>query len=280
MLIKVGVESIPPLTLTASRLAIGAILLVAYAAGGGHSAWTNPRAWGIFLFIGFFGNALPFTLISWGEVHIDSGLAAILMGIMPVTTAVLAHFFTADERLSVRRTCGVAIGFAGLLFLVGWQALTHIGTAVLAQLSVLGGAICYAVTTIFARRNADLPGRVLAAGATVAGTLLTLPMALVLERPWELSPSAHSVTAVILLGLFPTGVATLIYFHLVKAVGATFLSQVNYLIPILGVGWGVVLLHERVTLQAIIALILVLIGVSLVNRKARQRSLILNQEGG
>lgn len=276
MLIKVGVESIPPLTLTASRLVIAAILLVAYAAPAGHSAWTDARAWGIYLFIGLFGNALPFTLISWGEVYIDSGLAAILMGIMPIATAVLAHFLTADERLSLRRASGVIIGFTGLTVLVGWHALSQIGTAVVAQITVVGGAMCYAITTIFTRRNAFLPGRVLAAGATVAGALMILPMALIYERPWELSPADNSIAAAVLLGLVPTGLAALIYFRLIKTVGATILSQVNYLIPIFGVGWGMLLLGERVTLHAIVALVFVLVGVALVNQRRAPRPLRSN----
>lgn len=267
MLIKVGVESIPPMTLAGARLGLAALLLVAFAFWSGHRMPASAGAWGLFGFVGFFGNALPFTLISWGEQHIDSGLAAILMGIMPVATALLAHCFTPDDRLSLRRALGVAVGFAGLVSLVGPKALAGLGGAVISQLAVLSGAVSYAVTTIFVRRFARLPGRVMAAGATTAGTLLILPAALVLERPWALAPSSTSVAAVIVLGVLPTGIATLIYFRLINTLGATVFSQVNYLIPVLGVVWGVAVLDESPGIRAFAALVFILLGVGLVSRR-------------
>ncbi len=269
MLIKVGVETVPPMTMAASRLALAALMLLAYATWSGHRIPMTLEAWGMFGFVGFFGNALPFTLISWGEQRIDSGLAAILMGIMPVATAVLAHFFTSGEPLTWRRVAGVVMGLTGLIALVGPKALAGLGGAVVSQLAVLSGAVGYAVTTIFVRRFVRLPGRVMAAGATMAGTVLILPAALVFERPWALSPSTASVLAVVVLGILPTGVATLIYFRLISTLGATVYSQVNYLIPVLGVVWGVALLDERPGLEAVTALALILAGVALVSRRGR-----------
>lgn len=269
MLIKVGVATVPPMTIAAGRLALAALMLVFFAVWSGHRIPMTFEAWGMFGFVGFFGNALPFTLIGWGEQRIDSGLAAILMGIMPVVTAVLAHFFTPGDRLSLRRIAGVAVGFSGLIALVGPKALAGLGGAVASQLAVLSGAISYAVTTIFVRRFVRLPGRVMAAGATTAGALLILPGSLWFERPWSLAPSTASVLAVVVLGILPTGVATLIYFRLVSSLGATVFSQVNYLIPVLGVVWGVALLGERPGLEAVTALTLILVGVALVSRRGR-----------
>jgi len=265
MLIKVGVGSIPPMTLVAARLGVAAAMLLVVAAASEQRLPASLTAWGVFFFIGCFGNALPFTLISWGEQRLDSGLAAILMGIMPIVTALLAHFFV-HEPLTLRRVCGVAIGFAGLVLLVGPGALAGLGERVLSQLAVLSAAVSYAVTTIFVRRFVRLPGRIMAAGATAAGTLLILPPALVLEQPWRLSPSPDSVLAVLLLGLLPTGLATLIYFRLVRTLGATVFSQVNYLIPVMGVVWGVTLLGEQPGPRALTALALILGGVGLVTR--------------
>ncbi len=270
MLIKIAVATIAPMTLAAMRLAIAAVLLLGYALARGETIPFDVRSWGVFLFIGLFGNALPFSLIGWGEIHIDSGLAAILMGIMPVATAALAHSLIPDEPFNVWRGSGIAVGFGGLLVLVGVQALGGLGTALLAQLAVLLGAVCYAVTTVFARRHAHLSGRVMAAGATMAGTLLVAPLAMVLERPWDLTPSPASLTATLVLGLVPTGLATLLYFHLIRAIGATGLSQVNYLIPMMGAGWGIWLLGERPGARAALALALIVTGIALVNRGTRQ----------
>lgn len=267
MLIKVAVITIPPLTLAAGRMALAALLLVMWAHRGGHRIPLNPRYLGIYAFIGFFGSALPFTLIGWGELTVDSGLAAILMGIMPVATTVLAHFFTGDEPLVPTRAIGALTGLMGLLVLVGWDALENLGGEFLAQLAVLGGALSYAVNTVFARRHVGIQGRVLAAGSISAGTLILMPVALLVEQPLSLSPSATGLSAMIMLGVLATGLATLIYFRLVKSLGASGFAQINYLIPLMGVAWGVLLLGERPGLREFIALILILAGVALVNRR-------------
>lgn len=265
--IRVAVETIPPMTVTAGRLAIAAAILIAFARAGGHRLPLKPAVWGLFLFIGCFGNALPFTLIGWGEQRIASGLTAILMGIMPVITVLLAHLFTDDERLDLRRAGGVVLGFCGLITLVGVEALSGLGAEVLSQLAVLGGASSYAVTTIFVRRFVRLPGRLMAAGATAAGTLLILPVALLHERPWTLDPSPESLLSVTALGIGATAFATLLYFRLIRRLGATVFSQVNYLVPVLGLGWGMLLLDERPGLQAFAALAMILAGVALVSRR-------------
>jgi len=266
MFIKIGVETIPPLTVAGGRLVIAAALLVVYALSTGARIPGDARSWGAFLFIGFFGNALPFSLISFGEQFIDSMLAAILMGVMPLATVLLAHLFVPEEPFTRRRGWGIACGFSGLVILVGWQALAGLGAAVVAQLAVLGGAISYAITTVFTRRYVRLPGRVMAAGATLTGALWVAPLALYFEQPWQLAPTLKSVAAVIELGLLPTALATLIYFRLVPAVGATAFAQINYLVPIFGVGWGTLFLAEQPSWRALCALLLVLIGIALVNR--------------
>lgn len=271
MFIKIAVATVAPMTLAATRLAIAAVLLSAYALACGERIPLDGKSWGVFLFIGLFGNALPFSLIGWGEIHVDSALAAILMGIMPVATVALAHFFIPEEPFNAWRAGGIAAGFAGLIALVGIQALGGLGSAVLAQLAILAGAVSYAVTTVFARRRAHLPGRVMAAGATTAGTAIVLPWALVFEQPWAAQPSTASLAAAVILGVLPTGAATLLYFYLVRAIGATGLSQVNYLIPVMGLLWGMALLGERPGWRAAAALGLVLTGIALVNRGGRPR---------
>lgn len=264
--IKIGVESLPPYTLTATRLLIAAVVLFLFALVGRYQLPRDLRSWGIFAFIGMFGNALPFSLISWGETYVDSGLAAILMGIMPVATAMLAHLFIPDERFTFSIGLGMAVGFGGLLVLVGIDALGGMTHLVIAQLAILTGAVSYAVTTIFARRYASLPGPIMALGATLSGFLLVLPLSVWIDRPWTLSPSAASATAAVWLGLFPTAIATLLYFRLILRLGATIFSQVNYLIPVLGAIWGILFLAETPTWRTAVALLLVLAGVTIVNR--------------
>jgi drug/metabolite transporter (DMT)-like permease len=267
MLIKVAVAEIPPFSLATGRMALASVLLLAWALRGEERIPMKARYLGIYLFMGFFGNALPFTLIGWGELTVDSGLAAILMGIMPITTAILAHFFVGNEPLVPTRAVGAAVGLTGLVVLVGWDILDQLGNELLAQLAVLGGAVSYAVNTVFARRHVGIPGKVLAAGSMTAGTLLLIPITLLVESTPIQVPSFTPLMAMILLGILPTGLAALLYFRLVKSLGASGFSQVNYLIPLMGVAWGVLLLGEEPGLREATALVLILTGVALVNRR-------------
>jgi drug/metabolite transporter (DMT)-like permease len=266
MFIKVGVGSIPPATLASGRLLLAAVILTAFAYARGHRLPLTLHAWGIFAFVGVVGNAIPFALIAWGETVVDSGLAAILMGMMPVVTAVLAHVFTTDEKLTGRRVAGVLVGFSGTVLLVGIPALTRLGAEVSAQLAILTGAVCYAIVTVFVRRFASFPDEIMAAGAMITGTLVILPWALVLDAPFELTPGLAAVGAVIVLGVVSTGFAALIYFYLVRTMGAAIFSQVNFITPVLGVMFGMVFLGELPEADAWAALGLIVIGVWLVTR--------------
>ncbi len=266
VLIKVGVQTLPPLTLASGRMLLAALLLLAFAFRQGF-AWPRELAvWRGFLVIGVVGNALPFTLIHRGELTVESGLTAILMGVMPIATAVLAHFFTRDEPLNRLRFAGVVMGLVGLLVLLGRDAVAGLGAHLSAEAAILCGALCYALTAVYVRRTAPPSGTLMAAGSLSVGALCLVPFALWLEQPWLLQPSAASLAAMLALGIFSTGLAALLFFHLIRQVGATYFSQVNYLIPVLGVGWGWALLAEQPTWQAWLALGCILTGVVLVNR--------------
>ncbi|MDX1527544.1 MAG: EamA family transporter [Gammaproteobacteria bacterium] len=269
MFIKIGVATIPPATMAASRLLLAAAMLVAIARVQGYRLPLTARAWGTFAFVGVSGNAVPFTLIAWGELEVDSGLAAILMGVMPVATALLAHVLVRDERLTRRRAAGVLLGFSGSVLLVGISALSGLGAQVAAQLAVVGGALCYAVTTVFVRRYAKLPDVLMAAGAMTTGALTMIPVAVLVDSPLSLTPSVASILAVVVLGVMSTGFAALIYFYLIRTVGAAIFSQVNFLTPAIGVAFGMLFLGERPGADAWLALALIVFGVWLVTRRPR-----------
>lgn len=260
--IKVAVETVPPMTVTAGRLLLATIIIVIYARLRGHRFPVEPALWPKFFLIGLFGNALPFTLIGWGEVSIDSGLAAILMAVMPIATLVLAHFFAANERMNPARIAGVAFGFGGILVLIGPDALGGLGDEAVRQIAVAGGAACYAVATVIARRLPNMPASLSSAGALIAASALILPMSLIFDRPWTLTPSADSVGSVIILGLFPTALAYILYFTLLRRTSANFIALNNYLIPCLGVIWGIVFLGELLHWRAVLALGIILTGVA------------------
>ncbi len=268
MLIKIGVESISPVTVTAGRLSIAAIILISILLVSRQRLPLHRQALKLYFFVGFFGNVLPYTLIGWGEVSIDSSLAAILMGIMPISTFVLAHLALPDEPMTKRRTLGVSLGFCGLITLVGLSALSGLGSSIPSQIAVLGGAISYSVTTIFVRRQPVFSGLEMATGVMIAGALMSLLLMLIYEHPFSINPDVDGLISVAMLGIFPTALATLMYFRVIRNLGATFFSQINYLVPIVGSLLGVIVLDERLYARMAIALLLVLSGIWLIYKKS------------
>ena len=269
MFIKVAVSTFTPLTLTCARIALGAIVLAAYSFFKGDALPTDRETWLAACIVGLLGNVLPFTLIHWGEQFVDSSLTAILMGVMPVAVALMAHFATESDPLTRRRAFGIAIGFTGLIVLVGLEALGGLGAAIIAQVAIMCAALSYSVTTIFVRRVAHLTGRPMAVATVICGAAIMLPVALVFEEPLSLAPNWQSVGSLVMLGVFSTGIATLMYFRLINTLGATTFAQINYLIPVMGVGWGALILHEQVGIREAVALAMILVGVALVNQKKR-----------
>ena len=272
LFIKLAISTVPPYTLTAARIAVAVLVLTGYLILKRQGLPTDIKSWAIFAILGLFGTALPFTLISWGELYIDSGLTAVLMGTMPVATAMLAHLFIADERFNFGTGLGIMIGFGGLLILIGADALHKLDRAVLAQFAVIIGALSYAVSTTFARQFARLPGPVMSTGSTVAALIWVLPMAILLEQPWTLRPDGAAVISVLILGIVATALATLIFYYLIHRVGATTFSQVNYIIPVFGAVWGILFLNEVPGWRLPTALVLVLSGVFIVSRTAKTKA--------
>ena len=264
LLIKIAIVTIPPYTLTMGRMGIATLALFVVLILRGQWLPLDRKSLTLFAFIGLFGSALPFTRISWGEIHSPSGLAAVLMGIMPITTALLAHFFIPDEPFGWRKAIGIFVAFGGLLILVGIDAISGFDSSVTAQIAMLCAAAAYAVTTTFTRLRVAHPGLIMATGSSMMGFLWVLPLALVYDRPWSLTPDLMGVSATVLLGLLPSAVGILLFFHLIRRVGATIFAQVNYLIPLVGAFLGVVFLGEALNWQLISALVLVLSGISIV----------------
>lgn len=273
MFIKLGVASVPTATLVAARLVLGALILlvVVYARGArlppmnrGHA-----RVWGNYLILALLGNCIPFTTITWGQQRTDSALAGILMAVMPLATMLLAHFFVRGEHMTRNRVIGFILGFAGILVLMG--PMTQVpgaggaaGTlALLSQFAILFGALCYAgnsvLTRILARGDDAL---VASAAMLLIASVIALPVALAVDQPWRLAPSAASFWAIFWLGVGPTAIATVVYFKLIASAGPTFMSLVNYMSPAVAVFLGVGLLGETPGLHAYIALGLILLGIA------------------
>jgi len=263
-LIAVGLESFAPLTVVNVRLAVGATTLYGIMRYYGYSLPRERVWWWRFLLLSFLGNLLPFTLISWAETRISSAQAGLLMALMPITTMVLAHFFVHGDSLTPRRITGVLLGLVGVIVLIGGDVLSGISAgSLIAQLAVLLSTLAYAVNSVYTKRIPTTNTLVVATGSLILGTLVLLPITLVIDKPWMLDPDGISVIAVVLLGVFSTGLATWVYFKVVSDCGPSFLSIINYAIPVLAFAAGVVLLNEPAHPSQFAGLVAICIGIAL-----------------
>ncbi|HEY9446889.1 MAG TPA: DMT family transporter, partial [Burkholderiales bacterium] len=220
--------------------------------------------------LGAVGNAIPFFFITWGQQVVDSALAGILMAVMPLATLVLAHLLVPGERMTRGRVIGFVSGFFGIVVLMsGREAGGAAALDAVYPLAVLCGALCYAANSIMTRLL--VKGEVLVASAAtlLVATAVTVPLALYVDRPWILTPSASSVAAILWLGIGPTAIATLCYFRLIALAGPTFMSLVNYLSPPVAVLLGVGLLGERPSYSAYAGLLLILAGIAMSQLRRR-----------
>ncbi len=274
--IKFAVPTMPPLTLVAVRTVIAVCVLVPIMLVQGGRLPRDSKSWTIGFALGVFGISMPFFLIGWGEQRVSSSLAAILIGIMPLATMVLAHFFNEGDRFTLAKLAGIVLGFTGIVVLIGPEALQGLGGDVVYQLAVAGAALCYAVNAVLTRnlpsggggRGDSRIGRGIM--VLLCGVAITVPLALAIDGPgaiWQADTNAW--LGALYLGVLPTGLATLIYFRLVEVRGASFFSYVNYLNPVFGVVLGALILGEVLSAQAIAALALILAGVAVTNKKRR-----------
>ncbi len=288
MFVELAVQTIPPLTIVACRLTLGAVFVYGWMRSQGYGlpplfdgVGANRRLsrnWLFFVMLAIVGNVMPFFLISWGQITVDSGLAGILMAVMPLATMMLAHFFVAGEHLTLPKIAGFVLGFTGVVLLVGPSALGQLSTAnqqLFAQLAILGGAFCYALNSIIARHAPRLPAAVSSTGILIIGSILATVLAVITERPWTVSLDAVAVTSVIVLGIFTTALATVVYMELVQTAGPSFFALTNYLVPILAVFFGALFLGEVLDWRAMAALLLVLLGIFI--SQAQATRMLLSQ---
>jgi drug/metabolite transporter (DMT)-like permease len=272
---KIAVGTIPSQLVVAGRLAVATLLLVPLALALARGLPRGGRLWLYLVLIAVFGNALPFSLIAWGQRWIDSGLAGILMAVMPLATLSLAHYLVPGERLTAFRIGGFALGFAGVAVLMGPEALMKLIDGrgdLVPMLAVLGGAVCYAVSAILARLRPTSDALSSAAVTIVLAAAMITPFALGASGPQPAqAPSAASLAAVVVLGAFSTALAAVLYFRLVKSAGPAFVSQLNYLIPLWAVLIGVLFLGESPQPKHLFALGLILGGVLLAQLERRKR---------
>lgn len=269
--IKIGVETIPPVTLIAARTLIAGTLLLAIIRGRGLSWPTDRATWLRFLLQAGLNSVVPFTLIAWAEQTVDAGLATILNATSPIFTFLITASLTRHEAVTAPKLIGVVAGLLGICLVVGVGALGHLAHQLWAQLAIVAATICYAGAAIVGRSFKGLDPMLPAAGSLLAGTAVLVPAAAVIDRPWTLAPSMASVTALVALSVFSTALALVIYFRLVQTLGSVGATAQSYLRVPVGVVIGVTCLGERLSPTVWIGLACVLAGVVAMTLPARPR---------
>lgn len=271
---KLGVASVPPATLVAARVILGALTLLALLYARGLRLPPMGAIWGAYAVMALVGNVLPFYLITWGQQVVESALAGILIAVMPLGTLVLAHFLVQGERMTRNRVVGFLLGFAGVVFLMK-PAAADSGDATLqivSQLAVLLGALCYSTNSVLARRLISSDFIVAASGTLLVSSVVMLPVALLVDTPWAIEPTFAAAASIVWLGIGPTAIATVVYFRLISSAGPTFMSLVNYFSPAIAIFLGVVLLGEELGVSAYAGCVLILAGVGLSQWRRRSRA--------
>lgn len=272
LFIKIGVETLTPFTLVALRLAIGAALLIAVVVIAREPMPRRIGTYGHLVVMSIFNIVLPFSLITWAEQSVASSLAAILTAAVPLFVIVIAAVALRDEPITIGRAAGLVVGFAGVVILTGGGLAGS--SSFVAELALVAAAVSYAIGAVYARRNVrGLRPMVPAVLQVGFAFIISASLALVFERPFELSYPPQAWFALAWIGLLGSGLAYLAFFRLLATWGATRTSMVAYVLPIVGIVLGVAFASETVDLRIIAGTLLVIGGIALVNARFGRLSL-------
>ena len=268
LFIGIAVRDVDPLTYVWLRLTIAAAAMWLFLRAKGQGLGLPREVWGSMLLLALLNNALPFTLFGWGQTHIASGLASILNATTPIWGVLVAHAFTHDERMSPGKIAGVLIGFGGVLLMIGPALLADVGSDALAQLACVAASLSYALAAVWARRfkRMNLSPISVTTGQLTAGALMMLPLALLVDRPWDqpLAP-AGAWGAIVALALLCTAFGYVLYFRLIDSAGATNALLVTLLVPPVAILLGGLFLGESLAVQDFLGLALIGLGLAAID---------------
>ena len=269
--IKIATESFGPITIAFLRVFFGSIpvLLLCFYKKIKIEAFSKDWYW--FAIIGFVNLVLPFFLIAYGVKSVQSNLAAILMSTTPLSSTILGHFYTKNEKFNVLKTFGILIGFSGVIYLFSDNLLINDSNFISALLILLGST-CYVIGGVLTlkiskKKNENVTGSIL-----IWAVIILLPLVCFIEKPWNSTPSIESSISVVYLGMVSTGVAWLLRFKILKDNGLIFQSQVSYLIPIFGIILSYIFLDELITDKVLVSLFAVLVGLYFVKKAGLKKS--------
>lgn len=271
MFVKISLESITPLTIAASRIAIGAFVVTVIALKMGVRLPREPSQWLLCGIIGITSSVIPFFLVNWSIQHVHSSLAAICMSLVPLFTMTLAHLMTHDEKFSAHKLIGIIFGVFGVASLF-YGTMTEVNSAPTMYLALTGLVVTsffYAFSGVLIKKLKNENPLGTASAMLIIAALVTIPLALIFEEPWTLTPTAPAIYSILTLGILATGITSLILFHLTHLAGATFVSYNAYLIPLVGMTAGYIWLNEPLKATYIVSVSFILAGIYLAEKRKK-----------
>ena len=272
LFIKVAVAEIPPVTLIALRVFGAAIFLMIVMIVRAEKLPRDAKTWRMLFLQAVLNSIGAWTVLAWGQQFVDSGLASVLNSTSPIFVFFITALITQHESLGGRKLLGAALGVLGVVLIVGVDALSGLGSQVAGQIACLVGAALYAGAAIYGKRFGHISAVATAAGTMIWASIVLIPLALIIDRPWTLTPSINALAATAVLSILCTGVALLIYFRLVRTLGSMGVASQSYLRAGIGVILGIVFLGETLNLPVAMGLGAAIVGVALINwpiKKAR-----------
>lgn len=266
--IALSAKELPSFTIVFLRVALASLILWPTLILFGKKIPRDKEIWKMFFTIGLINNVIPFSLITWGQHHIASGLASILNATTPFFTLLLAHFLTREERISKNRLWGLVIGFLGVILIVGVDFAEEASVNTLAQLAVLGAAFLYGLAIVYGRRfhSMGINPIIAATGQLTASTIVLFPIILFVESPWALPfPSSDTWFAVLGLGALSTALAFILYYRVLATAGAVNISLVTFLIPVSAIVLGVLFLNERLEIKHFTGMAIIWVGLTIID---------------
>lgn len=272
--IKIAVTEIPPVTLIALRVLGAAIFLTIIMGVRSEKFPRDIRTWRMLLLQAVFNSIGAWTILAWGQQFVGSGLASVLNSTSPIVVFLITAMVMRDETLGGRKLFGAVLGMVGVVLIVGVDSLRGLGNQVAGQLACLIGAVLYAAAAVYGKRFGHISALTIAAGTMIWASVVLVPLAFVLDRPWTLRPSLTALAATGILSILCTGVALLIYFRLVRTLGSMGVASQSYLRAGIGVILGLVFLGETFTIPIGLGLCAAIAGVALINMPQRQKPFV------
>jgi drug/metabolite transporter (DMT)-like permease len=266
--VGIAVKELPPLTIVALRTSLAAIILWACAPALGLVMPRRREALAAFFIMGLLNNAIPFCLIVWGQTQLASGLASILNATTPLFTVLASHFLSAEDRMTPLRLTGAVCGLFGVAIMIGPQLVDGLGSSVPAELAILGAAVSYAFASLFGRRfrRLGIDPIATATGQITASSLVLIPLALVVDRPWTLpTPGIATFAAIAAIASLSTALAYILYFRILAGAGATNVVLVTLLAPVSSILLGAVFLNEHLESRHFVGLALIGLGLACID---------------